>query len=187
MRYPKNHVSTFNFVEYRKERRAKRIALGICTRCDNKAREGSCDCAECINQMRAREKERRAECRIVNKCLRCGSTSRPGMLRCINCSTNSNKINRLTQRDKKTKVLSHYGREGKLQCCWSGCEIVDLDMLTLDHIDDNGAEHRKVYSKSGRGGGTVLYTSLIRNNFPKGFQTLCANHNLKKHIMSLSS
>jgi len=28
----------------------------------------------------------------------------------------------------KEEVLTHYGRDGKLQCCWEGCEITDLDM-----------------------------------------------------------
>jgi len=58
-------------------------------------------------------------------------------------------------------------------------------MLTLDHLENNGAEHRRQYTKSGRGGGAALYDNLIREGFPKGFQTLCSNHNLKKHILNL--
>lgn len=77
----------------------------------------------------------------------------------------------------KLKVMSHYGKNGAAQCCWDGCTVNDLDMLTLDHINDNGKEDRA------RGlVGARLQKYLIRNNFPEGFQTLCANHNLKKMI-----
>ena len=51
-------------------------------------------------------------------------------------------------------------------------------MLTLDHINNDGAEHRRrMVSKD-----IVLY--LIRNNFPEGFQILCYNCNCIKSRVS---
>ena len=76
----------------------------------------------------------------------------------------------------KTEVLSHYGKDGTLRCRWSGCECVDIDMLTLDHVGDNGAEHRA----SGFAGGVGGYVVLKNSGYPEGYQTLCANHQLKK-------
>ena len=79
----------------------------------------------------------------------------------------------------KREVLSHYGPCGELRCCWPECGITDIDMLTLDHINDDGAKDRKERKKSG----TYLYVELRKLNFPLGYQTLCANHNWKKECM----
>jgi hypothetical protein len=77
----------------------------------------------------------------------------------------------------KKEVLMHYGRDGKLQCCWAGCEVTDLDMLSLDHIKDDGAEHRKYL-------GTIrAYQWAKAHEFPTDiFQTLCMNHQWKKEL-----
>jgi hypothetical protein len=51
-------------------------------------------------------------------------------------------------------------------------------MLTLDHINDEGAIHRRQIG----GGGSVMYTRVKKEGFPSGFQTLCANHQTKKEL-----
>ncbi len=84
------------------------------------------------------------------------------------------KIRRL---EIKIKVLSHYGLNHTLHCCWPGCDVVDIDILCLDHVKDNGSEQRKTLP------GSTLYEYLVRYDFPEGYQTLCANHNLKKEIL----
>jgi len=78
-------------------------------------------------------------------------------------------------RVKKT-VLAHYGKRGKLRCVWAGCEVTDLDCLTLDHVENNGKEHRA----AGYPGGVNGYRVLLAAGMPSGYQTLCANHQLKK-------
>ena len=80
----------------------------------------------------------------------------------------------------KVEVMKHYGVEGRSQCCFPGCTVCDIDMLTLDHIDNNGAADRKIRKNAG---GVVWYAQLKRNKFPIGLQTLCANHNLKKEVV----
>jgi hypothetical protein len=72
----------------------------------------------------------------------------------------------------RAKVLDHYGRE--CACCG---ESIDL-FLTIDHINDDGAEHRK-RDLSGVGG-NVLYRWLVRKGFPTGFRTLCYNCNMAR-------
>jgi hypothetical protein len=79
----------------------------------------------------------------------------------------------------KIDVLSHYGKDGKLQCCWPGCEVNDIDVLTLDHVNDDGAQDRMSHKRLGK----VFYDMLKGQNYPSGLQTLCANHNLKKEIL----
>ena len=82
----------------------------------------------------------------------------------------------------KLAVLSHYGKEGKLQCCWPECVVVDPDMLSLDHIANNGGDHRR---KVKGASGCMLYRMLMKEFFPKGYQTLCLNHQFKKELMRL--
>lgn len=83
--------------------------------------------------------------------------------------------------DRKRLVLEHYGKEGKAVCCWPGCECDDLDMLSLDHVYNDGAEHRRNLGQKT----IVIYRWCIREGFPPGFQTLCMNHQCKKQLLHL--
>jgi len=80
----------------------------------------------------------------------------------------------------KTETLTYYGKGGKLQCCWPGCNEVDLDVLTLDHVNDDGGRGRRSRE---HGSGTKFYRWLRDQNYPDGFQTLCGSHQLKKEIL----
>jgi len=94
----------------------------------------------------------------------------------------TNKIRvRCSHLKAKERVLAHYGKNGIPQCCWKSCFITDLDMLTLDHINNDGAVRRR----RGEPKGHELYWWLKRMGFPKGFQTLCWNHQWKKRIQHL--
>jgi hypothetical protein len=95
----------------------------------------------------------------------------------------------LDRRNVKIDVLTHYGKDGFLQCCWSDCTVSDVDMLTIDHIEDNGAEHRRQITggKHRCGGGINFYRRLRRMVYPPGYQTLCANHQWKKEIQRRKS
>lgn len=82
---------------------------------------------------------------------------------------------------KKT-VLTHYG-----DCKCSRCGINDIDVLTLDHIDNDGAEHRRSISKSNKRnvGSTTIYRWIVKNGFPPEYDVLCFNCNIKKHLERL--
>lgn len=82
----------------------------------------------------------------------------------------------------KLKALSHYGKNGILLCCWDQCAVSDIDMLTLDHVKNDGASHRRELGGKDRAG-PAIYRWVIRNKFPEGFQTLCCNHQFKKEIL----
>lgn len=82
----------------------------------------------------------------------------------------------------KLEILTHYSPKGLLKCSWEGCKVDDLDMLSLDHVNDDGAKHILPGHKD-RLGGTNLYRWTKKNGFPEGFQTLCANHQIKKQIL----
>jgi hypothetical protein len=78
----------------------------------------------------------------------------------------------------KLLVLAHYGKGGKVKCRWHGCQVMDPDMLTLDHIYNDGhKEHRGM-----RGGGAEMKRTLEKQKWPERFQALCWNHQWKKEI-----
>ena len=83
----------------------------------------------------------------------------------------------------KIRILTHYGKNRHCLCCWPGCRITDDDMLSIDHIKDNGSQMRKNGEQPKSSGG--FYHWLLKNKFPKGFQTLCWNHQWKKRLIML--
>jgi len=75
-------------------------------------------------------------------------------------------------------VLDYYG--GACACCGESRE----PFLVIDHMDGGGNDHREEIKPSathGRGGGGAhMYKWLVANDFPPGFQVLCANCNMAK-------
>ena len=73
----------------------------------------------------------------------------------------------------KITVMNAYGGS-----CVS-CGISDVRYLTIDHLNNDGAEQRR---NLGCGKGTTMYRWLIKNLFPKnlGLQVLCYNCNCSK-------
>jgi len=80
------------------------------------------------------------------------------------------------QQERKIRVLTKYGPNGTMQCSWLGCSVIDPDMLSIDHVNNDGAKDRKSI-----GTGNSLYRYLDKNS-PRGFQTLCHNHQWKKEF-----
>lgn len=70
----------------------------------------------------------------------------------------------------RREVLDYYGGPCKV------CGVSDLEMLVLDHINDDGAAHRRSLNKFG----SHIYKWAIDKGFPPLFQVLCHNHNTKK-------
>jgi hypothetical protein len=69
----------------------------------------------------------------------------------------------------RDRVMEHYG--GKCACCGE----MAPEFLTIDHINNNGAKHRKELGGSG-----PLCRWIIKNNFPPDLQILCWNCNMAK-------
>jgi hypothetical protein len=71
-------------------------------------------------------------------------------------------------RNFRIAVFNHYGHSCK--CCGE----TEPNFLQIDHIDGGGNKHRKLIGRS------HLYSWLVKNNYPKGFQVLCTNCNFAK-------
>lgn len=74
-------------------------------------------------------------------------------------------------KQQRLQVLSHYSNRS-LQC--KCCGERTYEFLSLDHIDGGGNQHRKKL------GSKYIYSYLIHDNFPDGYQVLCHNCNLAK-------
>lgn len=81
----------------------------------------------------------------------------------------------------KTEIMSHYCG-GDLKC--KNCPVKDLDILTIDHVNGDGAEHRREIGIAG-GGGYPMYQWLKKNGLPEGFQVLCYNCQYRKRAVEL--
>jgi len=82
--------------------------------------------------------------------------------------------------DKRLKNLVFEAYGGYECTC---CGETEETMLTIDHIDENGAAHRReVSNNTAKYRITAdIYRWLKKNGFPEGFQVLCYNCNVSKH------
>ena len=62
--------------------------------------------------------------------------------------------------------IEHYS-QGKNCCCL--CGTPDLDVLTIDHIDGGGHEHKRKVKNA------YMPSVLYKSNFPEGYRILCMN------------
>ena len=102
-------------------------------------------------------------------------------LYCVNCfklkkkpkiEKNTQEYKQLLRNKKiqeKKRLMDIYG--GKCVCCGE----TNIEFLCINHINEDGAKHRK---ELGLSGGTSFYRWLIKNNYPKdNFNILCQNCN----------
>ena len=71
----------------------------------------------------------------------------------------------------RTEVLAHYG--DACTCCGERRP----EFLTMDHINGDGAAHRREINSKG---GVHFYHWIIKNDFPAFLQILCMNCNCAK-------
>ena len=72
----------------------------------------------------------------------------------------------------RKEVIEKYG--GKCNCCGES----NLVFLAMDHIDGGGGKHLKQIKNH-------ISFWLRKNNYPIGFQVLCHNCNMAKHILGV--
>jgi hypothetical protein len=158
----------------RRWRTARRVA-GFCHDCGELTEPGKSRCARHSEQTAGALKRRRNKRRECGLCERCDNPADPGKARCArHRKQRSEGIKAI-----KLEVLSRYGKGGRAVCCWPGCTVSDPDMLTLDHVNDDGAKHRRETGLMGK----TLYARLKRQGWPLGYQTLCGGHQWKKEVL----
>ena len=150
-------------------KRAERRALGLCIKCGECPKPKSTRCEKCLALERAYSARRRQNLKDRGLCYLCFIEPRVAGLRlCSKCRESERLYNKTAREKVKEQILDHYGR--KCICCGES----ELLFLDLDHINNDGYQHRK---EIGIKGGSEFYRWVIRNNFPSDLQILCANCN----------
>lgn len=118
----------------------------------------------------------------MRKCPKCGISreemdflNQAGVLvkRCVRCRSQGVRDPVTAAREKayrqglRKQVFDHYG--WSCQCCGEDEPI----FLTIDHVNNDGHEARKLGLK----GGGYTYRLIIRAGFPDTYQVLCFNCN----------
>jgi len=123
----------------------------------------NCNCAHSMKKIELKENNI-----FNNLCKYCGSSDN---LKFRICNICKNILKKNLQIDLKKEAYTRYG--GK---CFH-CLVDNEEYLTIDHIDNLGAAHRKII-------GPNIYIWLKRQNYPiDNFQILCYNCNYKKALI----
>jgi hypothetical protein len=105
---------------------------------------------------------------------------------CWNCQFKKKKLEISPNNPTKRQIQkANYAQLVKTQCfanygeVCSFCATSDIDVLTLDHINDDGAKHR---AKTNTRGGMNFYIYLRKNDFPNEppLQVLCMKCQYRK-------
>lgn len=170
---------------YYAKRRAVKVAeakrLGNCQKCfKRKSVSGKTKCQYCINNELKHKNSKREIAKELGVCAKC--RKRPaseGYVACKPCRDEQAAVIRKLNLAVRIKVLTHYSR-GEPQCRCCGEKI--LCYLTLDHIDDDGASHRKEIEKKLGRGPTTFLRSIIKRGFVARLQVLCWNCQWAKRL-----
>jgi hypothetical protein len=93
---------------------------------------------------------------------------------------------RLAARDRdvrKAKKLRDevFTQYGGYQCNCPGCHVVTPEFMQLDHINNDGAKHRReIAGHNNKCGSKRMHYWLKTNGWPKIVQPMCANCNFAK-------
>lgn len=148
----------------------KRKELGLCRRCGTKNDTDGIHCTSCRLKIKDQKKQREIKLKSDGLCPRCSQPARSNGIMCQDCCDGRRDFNIKL----KQKVIDAYG--GVCTCCNDDF----IGRLTIDHKNNDGAEHRR---SLGSKGGSSFYHYLVVNGFPEGFQVLCASCNLSKFTM----
>jgi hypothetical protein len=85
----------------------------------------------------------------------------------------------LSKEGKRKLFLECLDAYGGRRCACCG-ECSNILFLSLDHINNDGAAHRRSMGHKRRNGGEHVWYWLKKHNFPPGMQVLCMNCNTGK-------
>lgn len=149
-------------------RSQQRQAEKTCTKC-GESRDGKSKWCAAHRKSRKTSELRWRQSRIANnQCVNCGFHLPEGWvaLSCEKCILlGRNKIE-----DRRRKVIANYG--GKCACCGES----RFYFLTLDHVNDNGAEERKQPSGQAKAWARLAKADAVSPDY----QILCYNCNCAK-------
>lgn len=148
------------------ELRRKRSQLGLCMTCGKcPPATGRKRCAKCLETIKASVKRKREKWKENGQCIRCGGESN-WEKHCPKCRARQVAF----MRQYRHRVFDAYGGY-KCACCGE----TEYEFLTIDHVNNDGAQHRS------RVGSRGIYRDIVKQGFPAGpYQVLCMNCNWGK-------
>jgi hypothetical protein len=151
--------------------RTLRKNMGLCPKCGKQPITDTVYCSNC-RKAPALARMMLYQSRKQNKlCVDCGNVLKSNEnYRCPKCKIRHNTKVKSDAHHLRAKIINHYG--AKCICCG---EVV-TEFLELDHVNSNGAEHRKLIGKNSE----TLCRWIVSNNYPSIIQLLCSNCNRAK-------
>ncbi len=150
----------------------KRQSARTCSRCKKRtAKPGCMQCSYCLGVAKRANTRRRHEKKRNYLCYDCGEKAVRGHTRCQRCLDLASAHGRDYHARLKREVMEHYG--GAACAC---CGESHLLMLTVDHVAQNGGEHRRQLGHA-LSAGQKFYQWLRREGYPAGYRVLCRNCN----------
>ncbi len=141
-----------------------------CTSCGKSLdRVGAC-CIACQAKANTRQRLKRQNLVASGLCGYCGKESKKP--KCLECFNKKSPAQKLWLIRTKNEVFNAYGN--KCVCCGE----TEPKFLQLDHVNNDGAAHRKEMKHSG----SFVYSYAKKHNYPDIFQLLCANCNWAKGL-----
>ena len=142
---------------------------GRCVQCGARQTEdGKAQCEVCLLNQRVRRAERKAN----GLCVQC---SAPSMnYHCARCSIHRWRMTKQNYQRAKAKVRAMYG--SVCACCGES----EIEFLTIDHINGDGAAHRRALGQT-RGMSRTLLRWLLSER-RSDIQMLCYNCNCSKRV-----
>lgn len=135
-------------------------------------------CAGCQAAVLKRRKKWEAKRRRLGLCPRCGAFLEDvDRTTCRKCRERHKKAGL----QLKIETMNAYG--GVCTCC----QETELMFLSIDHVYNDGAAHRRkafgsTRKSTRRGSSSTIYRWLRKNGYPAGFQVLCHNCNFGKAL-----
>lgn len=163
-----------------------RIDSGLCGQCGKEPlAPGRKKCRGCLDRYNGYELQKMQKWRKAGLCITCGrKKSARSKSRCSSCLSKIREAARLDAPKMRAKNARHrvalkqevYAAYGGFVCAC--CGETEPKFLCLDHVENDGARHRKEMG----GGGDRILRWLKRNGFPRGFRVVCANCNQGKQL-----
>ena len=154
-----------------KQRNDKRKVAGLCY-CGQLAVDGMASCEKHRAAAVSWHETKTAVSILTGVCKKCGEPS--DEIHCPGCKVIKSAWSKKHRQKLWKQVFGHYGE--KCACCGEAEPL----FLTIDHVNNDGAAHRRSMPDGRYSTGERMYRWLRDNGFPYGFQTLCMNCNLGK-------
>ncbi len=152
---------------WNQQRILNRKKKGLCNRCQ-KVSTNNKYCDEC----KVKIENSIIDITEEKICRSCSNIAELNNTQCTICKNRDSEYRKRKRQEQKKDVFNHYGG-----CKCNYCQISDLRVLTIDHLNNDGAAHRKRLKTS-----KMLYSDIQRRGYPPEYQVLCFNCNSLKHI-----